>query len=109
MPRKKTVAKSDKPAKKVTKKTTKKAAAEKPAPKKKGGLGKVKEETLKALHELGGKVTRAQVGEVTGRTKGTKVRELTEMGLVKAEVPEEGKRGQRFSLTAEGRKVAAKL
>ncbi len=112
MPRKKSATKpaTKTSAKKTsTKKVSTKKAAEAPKEKKSRGLGKVKEATLAAMKEIGGKMTHAQVAEVTGKKKGNQLRELTELGLVNTEVPEEGKREHTFSLTAEGRKVASKL
>ena len=93
------------------KKVTKKAAPAKKeaAETKDKGLGKVKEATLAAMKKLGGKnLTHAQIAEVTEREKGNQLRELTALGLVDT-VDEEGKRVHTFNLTAEGRKVAAKL
>lgn len=92
-------------------KPVKKAKEQKePKEKKDRGLGKVKEATLKAMKKLGGnKLTHAKIAEVTEKPKGNQLRELTALGLVKTEIPEEGKREHLFSLTAEGRKVVSKL
>lgn len=85
-----------------------KEAKEKKEPKDKG-IGQRKSETLAAMKKLGGKnLTHAQIAEVTDKPKGNQLRELTELGLVDTQV-HEGKREHVFSLTAEGRKVAAKL
>ena len=87
----------------------KKAAPKVEEPKKDRGLGKVKEGTLAAMKKLGGKnLTHTQIAEVTERAKGNQLRELTALGLVDT-IDEEGKREHTYNLTAEGRKVAAKL
>jgi hypothetical protein len=94
-------AKAEKPAK-----APKKAAE----PKKEKGLGKVKEATLKAMKSLGGqKLTHGAIADVTKKPKGNQLRELTALGFVKTEIPQEGKREHSYSLTPEGRKVATKL
>jgi DNA-binding transcriptional ArsR family regulator len=72
----------------------------------KGGLTQNRIDTLKALRH-GKELSHAEIAEVTGRTKGNKLRELTEEGYVDTVKEEEG-RGYTYKITKKGRTAIGK-
>lgn len=74
------------------------------------GHAKVTGNMLKILNALkdGKERTAAELVEKTGIVKGKRLPEMTQAGYIKTLVAEEGQRGQRYVITAAGKKLLQK-
>lgn len=94
-------------AKKTTKSTKKAPAKKAAAPREPKDLTPNMVKVLECLKDRSIK-TASEISDKTGIVKGRRLPELVEKGYLKEMVPEEGKRGKRFQLTANGRKALDK-
>ena len=106
---KKAPAKKTAPKEKAAKQSTKEAAEPKAprTPREPKDLTPNMVKVLEALRS-GEVMTATEITEATEIEKGRRLPELVEKGYITEMIPEEGKRGKRFKITATGRKALDK-